>query len=133
MTLTRRTLLKRVSLGALALAMGKLPPLDQAGPVTADEMVGVPTLQSAGGAAWLPLDGRVLKARDYPQLHAALREAYYGLPPSADDVEFQIPDLRGVAAFGQPWETPAGPNPAVMPMMRADGHNVGEVHWRIKA
>lgn len=125
MTLTRRTLLKRVSLGALAVAMGKLPPLE-AGPVVAE---GVPTLQSAGGAAWLPLDGRVLKVQDYPELHSALREVY-GI---SGDAEFQIPDLRGVAAFGQPWETPAGPNPAVMPMMRADGSKVGEVHWRIKA
>lgn len=135
MTLTRRTLLKRVSIGALALALGKLPP-GAPEVVRLEAVDGVPGLASAAAKmpAWLPLDGRMLKAHEYPELHAALRETYFGLPTSSADadVEFQIPDLRGRAWLGESWETPAGSNPNVMPMMRADGQNLGDVHWRVE-
>ena len=38
----------------------------------------------------LPCDGRVLRARDYPDLFAVLRHRYGGAGPT-----FRVPDMRG--------------------------------------
>lgn len=129
MPLTRATLLKRVSLGALALALGKLPSLEQAGPVTLEEMTGVPTLRSAGGAAWLPLDGRTLTRHDYPELHAALRNVY-GVA-SGSEADFVVPDFRGRALLSaQARPVPEGPSAQVVAMMRTGGENAGMIAYR---
>lgn len=99
MALTRRTLLKRASVVGLALAFGKLELPASAEPLAIE---GVATA-AAPPIGWLPLDGRMIKASEYPELHTALRGVYWpGVPEPTgyDDIEFAVPDFAGQRARG---------------------------------
>lgn len=127
MALTRRTLLKRASIAGLALAFGKLELPTPVEPMAIPAEV-IPAAASLP-VGWLPLDGRTIRAGDYPQLHKALRGVYWpgtAEPEGYDDIEFAVPDLRGHAlgAYMQ--------DPIASPHMATNGPYAGQIHWKIK-
>jgi hypothetical protein len=138
MALTRRTLLQRASLGALALALGEMPKPAPAEAARLLPLDAVPALHASRTlpVGWLPLDGRTITRSEYPELHTALRGIYAPNGPLAGeavveqdgehDIEFAVPDMRGSALGMFMQDELASPHMATM------GPFVGEIHWKIR-
>ncbi|POF31773.1 phage tail protein [Roseibium marinum] len=73
---------------------------------------------------WMLCDGRYLNAAAYPELHAVLGELY-GKQNSGADLEFRLPDYRGLFLRGA--DAGAGMDPDAGHRLDPTGNNVANV------
>ncbi len=73
---------------------------------------------------WMLCDGRYLKADSYPELYAVLGELY-GTQSSGVDLEFRIPDYRGLFLRGA--DAGAGMDPDAAQRLNPTGNHTANV------